>query len=83
LWPDTTKRSSTEQISAQLSKFQAYSSAKNTFSSNFAKNRSFDKCGSWHISEVDNWEWFFAIFGLSGHKGMGKTCAPIKIEEKV
>jgi hypothetical protein len=53
LWPETTKRSSTEQISAQLSKFQADSSAKNTFfeqkstfSPNFAKNRSFDKCGS-------------------------------------
>ena len=26
---------------------------------------------------------FFAIFGLMGHEGMGKTCAPIKIEEKV
>jgi hypothetical protein len=24
-----------------------------------------------------------SCYGLSGHEGMGKTCAPIKIEEKV
>jgi hypothetical protein len=31
------------------------------------------------VTETD----FFAIFGLTGREGMGKTCAPIKIEEKV
>jgi hypothetical protein len=63
LWPETTKRSSTEQISAQLSKFQSDSSARNTFleqistfSLNFAKNRSFDKIWklTYSISEVGN-----------------------------
>jgi hypothetical protein len=45
LWPETTERSSTEKISAQLSKFKADSSPRNTifeqkstFSSNLAKN---------------------------------------------
>jgi hypothetical protein len=41
LWPETTKRSSTEQISAQISKFQADSCARNSFleqKSNFSSN---------------------------------------------
>jgi hypothetical protein len=57
LWPETTERSSIEQISAQLSKFKADSSARNTFSeqkptfsSNFAKNLSFDKI--WKLTYI-------------------------------
>ncbi len=51
------KKSSTEQISAQLPTFQTDSSARNTsfeqkstFSSNFAKNQSFDKI--WKLTYI-------------------------------